>query len=325
MPARRHRVVVVALDGVYPFELSIPVRIFGTATGPGGEPLYEVLTCSLDGAAVTTDADFTVAVAHGPELLATAATVVIPPFVGCADDTDEAWLPPRLAAALGTVRPGTRIVSLCTAAFALAAAGLLDGRPATTHWNRSEQFRRAFPAVDLRPDVLFVDDGDLLTAAGVAAGVDLCLHLVRRDHGSEVANRVARLCIVPPWRDGGQAQYVDRPVPAPAEASTATVRAWALERLHEPLSLAHLAARARMSVRTFSRRFRDEVGLTPLQWLTHQRIEHARRLLETTDLPVDRVATAAGFGTAASLRQHLAATLGVSPMAYRNTFRAAAN
>jgi transcriptional regulator GlxA family with amidase domain len=319
-----HRVVVVALDGVYPFELSIPVRIFGIAVGADGEPLYEVLTCSVDGAPVTTDADFTVAVAHGPELIASAGTVVIPPFVACADDTGRGWLPEPLAAALRTVRPGTRIVSLCTAAFALAAAGLLDGRPATTHWNRSEEFRRAFPSVDLRPDVLFVDDGDVLTAAGVAAGVDLCLHLVRRDHGSEVANRVARLCIVPPWRDGGQAQYIDRPVPAPAEASTATVRAWALERLHEPLSLTELAARARMSVRTFSRRFRDEVGMTPLQWLTHQRIDHARRLLETTDLPVDRVATAAGFGTGASLRQHLAATLGVSPMAYRSTFRAAA-
>ncbi|HTJ40222.1 MAG TPA: helix-turn-helix domain-containing protein [Dactylosporangium sp.] len=325
MTGRRHRVVVVALDGVYPFELSIPVRIFGTATGERGEPLYEVLTCSLDGGPVTTDADFTVAVAHGPELLASAGTVVIPPFVACADDSGQEWLPDRLGAALRTVRPGTRIVSLCTAAFALAAAGLLDGRPATTHWNRSEQFRNAFPEVDLRPDVLFVDDGDVLTAAGVAAGVDLCLHLVRRDHGSEVANRVARLCIVPPWRDGGQAQYIDRPVPPAAEVSTAAVREWALERLHEPLSLTDLAGRARMSVRTFSRRFRDEVGLTPVQWLTRQRIEHARRLLETTDLPVDRVATAAGFGTGASLRQHLSTTLGVSPIAYRNTFRATAH
>ncbi|MEV8512633.1 helix-turn-helix domain-containing protein [Dactylosporangium sp. NPDC051484] len=321
MAAPRHRVVVLALDGVYPFELSIPVRIFGTAEGPGGEPLYEVLTCSLDGGPVTTNADFAVAVAHGPELLATAGTVVIPPFMTCVDESGPGWLPERLAAALRTVRPGTRIVSLCTAAFTLAAAGLLDGRPATTHWNRSEEFRRAFPAVELRPDVLFVDDGEVLTSAGVAAGVDLCLHLMRRDHGSEIANRVARLCIVPPWRDGGQAQYVERPVPPQVGANTAAVRAWALERLHEPLSLAALAARGRMSVRTFNRRFRDETGMTPLQWLTRQRVEHARRLLETTDLPVDRVATAAGFGTGATLRQHLAAALGVSPIAYRNRFR----
>jgi transcriptional regulator GlxA family with amidase domain len=322
----KHRVAVLALNGVYPFEMSIPVRIFGTAEGPGGEPLYEVLTCSLDGGPVTTDADFAVAVAHGPEVLATAGTVVVPPFVACADIAERDWLPEGLGAALRTVRPGTRIVSLCTAAFALAAAGLLDGRPATTHWNRAEQFRRRFPAVDLRPDVLFVDDGDVLTAAGVASGVDLFLHLLRRDHGSEVANRVARLCIVPPWRDGGQAQYVERPVPAPSRsaAGTAAVRAWALQRLHEPLSLAALAARGRMSVRTFSRRFRDEVGLTPLQWLTRQRVEHARRLLETTDLAVDRVAAEAGFGTGASLRQHMAAALGVSPIAYRNRFRTTA-
>jgi transcriptional regulator GlxA family with amidase domain len=157
----------------------------------------------------------------------------------------------------------------------------------------------------------------------VAAGVDLCLHLVRRDHGSEVANHIARLCIVPPWRDGGQAQYVERPVPAAASTGTAGVRAWALERLHEPLPLAALAARGQMSVRTFSRHFRDEVGMTPVQWLTGQRVSYARRLLETTDWPVDRVATAAGFGTGASLRLHLGSALGVSPIVYRNTFRVA--
>ncbi|MEU7871985.1 helix-turn-helix domain-containing protein [Dactylosporangium sp. NPDC049140] len=317
---RPHRVVVLAVDGVYPFELSIPVRIFGTAA-----PHYEVLTCGLHdgdgGGLVRTDADFTVAVSHGRALLATAETVVIPPFVGCSDDSGEQWLPPLLSTALTELPRGVRIVSFCTAAFALAAAGLLDGRPATTHWNRAARFRAAFPGVDLRPDVLFVDDGDLLTAAGVAAGVDLCLHLVRRDHGSEVANRVARLCIVPPWRDGGQAQYVERPVPSTGSTGTAEIRAWALERLHEPLSLTAMAAHGRMSVRTFSRRFREEVGTSPLQWLTGQRVSYARRLLETTDWSVDRVAAAAGFGTGASLRLHMGAALGVSPIAYRTTFR----
>jgi transcriptional regulator GlxA family with amidase domain len=170
--------------------------------------------------------------------------------------------------------------------------------------------------------VLFVDDGDVLTAAGVAVGVDLCLHLVRRDHGSEVANRVARLCVVPPWREGGQAQYIERPVPEPSAATTSLTRAWALEQLHRPLSLSELADHARMSVRTFSRRFRDEVGMTPGQWLTQQRVQHARRLLETTDLSVDHIADEAGFGTGASLRQHLVATIGVSPTTYRQTFRA---
>ncbi len=213
-------------------------------------------------------------------------------------------------------------MSFCSAAYVLAAAGLLDGRPATTHWNEADRFQAMFPQVKVDPDVLFVDDGDVLTAAGVAAGVDLCLHLVRRDHGSDVANRVARLCIVPPWREGGQAQYIERPVPAPSAASTSPTRAWALERLRRPLSLAELAGHARMSVRTFSRRFRDEVGMTPGQWLTQQRVQHARHLLETTDLPVDQVAVEAGFGTGASLRQHLVAAMGVSPTTYRHTFRA---
>ena len=186
----------------------------------------------------------------------------------------------------------------------------------------SWRFQRQFPKIRVDPNVLFIDDGDVLTAAGVAAGIDLCLHLVRRDHGSEVANRVARKCVVPPWREGGQAQFIERPVPEPSAATTSATRAWALEQLRRPLSLAEMAGHARMSVRTFSRRFRDEVGMTPSQWLGRQRVEHARLLLETTDLPVDRVAEEAGFGTATSLRQNLTATIGVSPMAYRHTFRA---
>jgi transcriptional regulator GlxA family with amidase domain len=315
-----HRVVVLALEGVYPFELSIPVRIFGTARDEDGDPLYEVVTCSLGGGPVRTSADFAVAVAHGAEALGTADTLVIPPFV-CGPTEDRTWLPEELAEALGRLRQGTRIVSICTASYVLAAAGLLDGRTATTHWNEADRFQRMFPQVRVDSDVLFVDDGDVLTAAGVAAGVDLCMHLVRRDHGSEVANRVARLCVVPPWRDGGQAQFIERPVPEPSAATTSATRDWALGQLHRPLSLSELAGHARMSVRTFSRRFRDEVGMTPGQWLTRQRVEHARRLLESTDLPVDRIADEAGFGTAASLRQHLTAAIGVPPMTYRHTFR----
>ncbi|WP_267241536.1 GlxA family transcriptional regulator [Streptomyces sp. PR69] len=324
-----HRVVVLALDGVYPFEMSIPVRIFGTAEGPDGKPLYEVITCGLDRGAVRTSADFTVNVEHAAaEAFAAADTIVIPPF-DCdleelADPARE-FLPDALAEAFARVKPGTRTVSICTASYVLAAAGLLDGRPATTHWVGADVFQRRFPSVRVDPDVLFVDDGDVLTAAGVAAGVDLCLHLVRRDHGSEVANRVARLCVVPPWRDGGQAQFIERPVPEPAAAATSATRAWALARLDRPLTLAELASHAGMSVRTFSRRFRDEVGMTPVQWLTRQRVEHARRLLETTDWPVDRVASAAGFGTGASLRGHLGAVVGVSPKVYRRTFKRVAS
>ncbi|MEU6752127.1 helix-turn-helix domain-containing protein [Spirillospora sp. NPDC046719] len=316
-----HRVVVLALDGVYPFELGIPVRIFGSATGPGGAPLYEVLTCGIDGRPVRSSADFAIAVEHGHEIIETAGTLVIPPF-GCGPAVAPGC-PPPIADALSRLRPGARIVSICTASYLLAAAGLLDGRPATTHWAEAERFKRLFPQVDVNADVLFVDDGDVLTSAGVAAGIDLCMHLVRRDHGSEVANRVARRCVVPPWREGGQAQFIERPVPEPDAAATSATRAWALGELHRPISLAEMARHARMSVRTFSRRFRDEVGMTPGQWLARQRVDLARRLLETTDLPVDRIAEQAGFGTSASLRQHLVASIGVPPSAYRHTFRTA--
>lgn len=177
-----------------------------------------------------------------------------------------------------------------------------------------------FPRVRLDPNVLFVDAGDILTSAGVAAGIDLCLHVVRRDHGSDVANRVARRCVTPPFREGGQAQFIERPLPDPAGTTTTRTRAWILENLAEPVDLAALAGHARMSVRTFTRRFREETGLSPTRWLTRQRVEHARHLLETTDLPVDEIARRSGFGTTVSLRQHLHTAVGVSPPAYRRTF-----
>ncbi|MGW0393109.1 GlxA family transcriptional regulator [Streptomyces sp. NPDC003042] len=316
-----HRIAVLALEGVPPFELGMPSRVFGNAYDDAGNRLYEVTVCTADGLPVASDAGFTIGVSAGPEALAVADTVVIPPTHAMAGLALGAPLPPALAAALAMIRPGTRLVSICTGSYVLAAAGLLDGRPATTHWIMALDFQRAFPRVKLDEDVLFVDDGDILTSAGVAAGVDLCLHLIRRDHGTAVANRAARLCVVPPWRDGGQAQYIDRPVPEPTVATTTATRAWALERLAEPIALAELAAHARMSLRTFTRRFRDEVGMTPVQWLTAQRIEIARHLLESSDLPVDLVAHRAGFGSASSLRQHLRTALGVSPIAYRRTFQ----
>ncbi|MFD4724760.1 GlxA family transcriptional regulator [Streptomyces seoulensis] len=310
-----HRVVVLALDGVYPFELGIPSRVFGSAGGR-----YEVLTCSADGGPVATNSDFSVTIGHGPEVLATADTVVLAPF-----DVSlvRRGLPPKLESALAAVPPGTRIVSICTGAFVLAAAGRLDGRRATTHWALADTFRSWFPAVDLDPDVLFVDDGDLLTSAGAASGVDVCLHVVRRDHGAAVANDVARACVVPPWRDGGQAQYIQQPVPEEQASGTSATRAWALERLHEPLSLTELAGHARMSRRTFARRFGEEVGTSPGRWLIQQRVARARHLLETTDLAVDDLAAQVGFATGTSLREHLHAAIGVTPLAYRRTFRGA--
>ncbi|MFV2120971.1 GlxA family transcriptional regulator, partial [Streptomyces sp. Act-28] len=309
-----HRVAVLALDGVYPFELGIPDRVFGSADGR-----YEVVTCSVDGRPVRSGADFDVAVRHGPEVLETARTVVIPPY-----DLDLLGTAPPgpVTAALARLRPGTRIVSICTGAFLLAAAGLLDGRTATTHWALAPRFRALFPHVALDPDVLFVDDGDILTSAGAASGVDVCLHVVREDHGSEVANSVARRCVVPPWREGGQAQYIEHPVPDAPDAGTAATRQWALENLHLPLTLADLAAHARMSLRTFARRFGEETGTSPGRWLVRQRVARARELLESSDLSVDRIAGEVGFATAASLRQHLHAAIGVSPLAYRRTFRA---
>ncbi|MER5203732.1 helix-turn-helix domain-containing protein [Streptomyces sp. NPDC002825] len=312
----RHRVAVLALDGVYAFELGIPSRVFGSV----GEH-YEVLTCSVDGGPVRTNSDFSVTVGHGPEVLATADTVILPPFDMSLLSRE---LPAGVAEALASVPAGARIVSICTGAFVLAAAGLLDGRPATTHWALASVFRDWFPQVALDPDVLFVDDGDVLTSAGAASGVDACLHLVRKDHGTAVANFVARLCVVPPWRDGGQAQYIEQPVPETTANDTSATRQWALENLHEPLALSTLADHARMSLRTFARRFNEEVGMSPGRWLIQQRVARARHLLESTDLAVDDIAGQVGFATGTSLRQHLHAAIGVSPLAYRRTFRGGA-
>ncbi|NUK34230.1 helix-turn-helix domain-containing protein [Streptomyces lunaelactis] len=317
-----HRVVVLALTGLLPFELGIPHRIFGRAKDADGRPLYEIVTCALLPGFVRTDADFDVHVEHGPEALATADTVVIPASYELGPVFDEGRLTDELADALAHIRPGTRLVSICTGGYVLAAAGLLDGRPATTHWSHAEHFQRLFPSVKVDADVLFIDDGDVLTSAGVAAGIDLCLHILRRDHGTAVANEVARRTVVPPHRDGGQAQYIQRPVPEPQLATTTAARGWALGRLHEPIQLRDMAEQESMSVRTFTRRFREEVGVSPGQWLTRQRVERARHLLESTDLSVDQVARDAGFGTAQSMRQHLQSVLGVPPTVYRRTFRA---
>ncbi|MDQ0950552.1 transcriptional regulator GlxA family with amidase domain [Streptomyces phaeochromogenes] len=321
-PVRRHRVVVLALDGLLPFELGIPQRIFGRAKDAEGRKLYEVVTCSIrPPGRVEAEADFSILVENGPEALATADTVVVPASYELGPVHSEGVLTDELAAALALIRPGTRLVSICTGGYVLAAAGYLDGRPATTHWASAEHFQRIFPKVRVDADVLFIDDGDVLTSAGVAAGIDLCIHIVRRDHGTAVANDVARRTVVPPHRDGGQAQYIQRPVPEPQLASTTAARAWALARLHEPIQLRDMAEQESMSVRTFTRRFREEAGISAGQWLTQQRVERARHLLESTDLSIDQIAHASGFGTPQSMRQHLQSTLGVTPTTYRRTFR----
>ncbi len=317
-----HRVTVLALDGVIPFDLGIPARVFGAARGAGGAPLYEVTTCSLTGGAVRTSADYSIVVDRDAGALSTADSVVIATQQPRGRLYDEGVPDEPLAVALAAIPETTRILSICTGSYVLAAAGLLDGRPATTHWRRAEHFQRLFPRVRVDPKVLFVDDGRMLTSAGVAAGIDLCLHVIRRDHGSEIANAAARICVVSPWRQGGQAQFIERPMPEVANATTAPTREWALAHLREPLTLVNLARHGQMSVRTFTRRFRAEVGMSPNRWIVQQRVEHARLLLETSALPVESIAYEAGFGSATALRQHLRAGLGVSPTTYRQTFRA---
>jgi transcriptional regulator GlxA family with amidase domain len=316
-----HRIAVLALDDVVGLDLGTPAQVFGCARTEDGTPLYTVRVCTPGGRPVRSSGGFQVVPDHGLELLDQVDTVLIPGVHGGSALTDGT-LDPEVTAALRAAHGrGNRLMSICTGAFVLAAAGLLDGRRATTHWAYADRFRRLHPGVDLDPDVLFLDTGTVLTSAGVAAGIDLCLHVIRTDHGSEVANHAARRCVVPPWRDGGQAQYIERPVPRDAETGTAATREWARQRLHEPVALRDLAAHARMSVRTFTRHFRSETGLSPAQWLLQQRTEHARLLLETTDLTVDRIARQSGFGTTAALRQHFHARLGVPPTAYRRTFR----
>ena len=319
MRSPRHSVAVLALDDVVPFDLGIPFQVLGAAAH-AGDRLYQVRACSPGAAAVQSTAGYQVLPEYGLEQLKGADTVIVPGIRGATAGArifDHDVLDALRAAAAR----GARIASICTGAFVLAATGLLDGHRATTHWLWAAAFRARYPAVTLDPDVLFIDEGRLATSAGVAAGIDLCLHLVRRDHGSDVANRATRRCVAPPWRDGGQAQYVERPVPTIGDASTAAARAWALDHLDEQLDLATLARHAGMSVRTFTRRFRQETGSSLGPWLTAHRIGRARHLLEETDLSVDRIAARAGFGTTASLRQHFAAALDTSPGTYRRTFR----
>jgi len=311
-----HRVVGLIAGEVVAFDLAIPAQVFGRE-----REHYAWTVCAPGGpCAVPTETGFDVVVPAGLDALAHADTVVVP-GIG-----DRAW--PIGEDALDALRAaaarGARVASICTGAFVLAAAGLLDGRRATTHWQYAERLQRAFPAVDVDPDVLFVDEGDVCTSAGVAAGIDLCLHLVRRDHGAELANAVARRIVVAAHREGGQAQFVERPLPAEPGTGLAATRAWMLERLDAPLTVPDLARHAGYSPRSFARRFVAETGTTPLQWLIARRVVEAQRLLEGTDLGVDEVAARAGFGTAPALRKHFARALGTSPAAYRRAFRAAA-
>jgi AraC family transcriptional activator FtrA len=306
-----HRVAALLTGEVVAIDLSIAAQILGRQPDR-----YAFAVCAPQPGPLPTETGFDIVVPHGLEALAEADTVIVP-GIG-----DRGWppAPATLDALRAAHRRGARVASICTGAFVLAAAGLLDGRRATTHWAYAERLAAMFPAVDVDPDVLYVDDGDVLTSAGVAAGIDLCLHLVRTDHGAEVANAIARRIVVAAHRDGGQAQFVDRPLPATGGAGLAATREWMERHLGEPLTVGDMARHAGYSARSFARRFRAETGTTPLQWLIGRRLAHARRLLEATALPVEQVAAEAGFGTPAALRQHFGRAVRTSPTAYRRAF-----
>jgi transcriptional regulator GlxA family with amidase domain len=310
-----HRVVALCLDGMVAFDLTAPGQAFGLAAAPDGSPHYEFSTCSVDGRPVRTTSGFGIVPQARLRALASADTVVVPGYAAILAAPPE----PALAALRRAAERGARVLSVCTGAFALAHAGLLDGRRAATHWAWADELARRFPAVEVDPAALFVDEGAVLTSAGLSAGIDLSLHAIRRDHGAACGERVARHMVAPPHRDGGQAQFIERP-PVPPPGSLEPTRRWAVERLAEPLDVAAMAGHAGVSPRTFARRFREESGTTPLQWLLGQRVLESRRLLEESDLPVEAIAWRCGFGTAASLRDHFRRATATTPTAYRQTF-----
>lgn len=310
-----HRVAIVALDGVVPFDLVTPAAVFGCVRLPGGRPGYQVCVC---GTAREIDAGaFRIQARHGLGELARADTIILP---GIADVS--AKVPERLVRSVRKAAAGgTRVASICSGAFLLAATGLLDGRRATTHWLATDELARRYPKVRVDPDVLYVDEGQLLTSAGAAAAFDLCLHLVRLDYGSAVAVEAARASVMPLERDGGQSQFIVNAPPTPDGASLARLLAWLEENLHEELTLEDMARRAALSVRSLNRHFRDQTGTTPLQWLLKARVRRAQLLLETTGHSIERVATKVGFGSATAFRAHFRRVVATSPQAYRRAFR----
>jgi transcriptional regulator GlxA family with amidase domain len=313
-----HQVAVLAFDGISPFHLSVPGLVFGRiGTSARASAPYRVETCAERPGILRTQGDIDLSVRSGLEAIERAETVVVPSW----DPGLE--LPPAIGQALRDAHArGARIVGLCLGSWAIAASGLADGRELTTHWSAAGALARAFPAVRVRADVLWTDLGDLVTSAGVAAALDCCLHLVRADHGSRVATELARTLVTAPHRSGSQAQYIPVAVPeATAEDPLEHAILWARTHLGEPIDLDGWARTALMSRRTFTRRFRERTGASPQQWLLHQRVDHARLLLESTDDTMERIATNSGLGTAVNLRHHFHRTLGLSPAAHRAAFR----
>jgi len=308
-------VAVLVYDGVAPFELGVLCEAWGIDRRDDGVPSFDFAVCAPQPGPVRTSAGFDLVVEHGADRVAQADLVALPAM------PRDAEVPARV---LGLIRDaherGARLLSVCSGAFLLGAAGLLDGRRCTTHWRYADELAARFPAAIVDPDVLYVDADPIITGAGSAAGLDACLHLIRKDFGAQVASTVARRMVVPPLRDGGQAQFVRSAVPTCEADTLSPILTWMTENLEADLTVEALAQRALMSTRTFARRFREETGTTPHQWLTHQRILLAERLLEETHLPVEEVARRSGFGNAAALRHHFTRFRGTSPVSYRRTF-----
>jgi transcriptional regulator GlxA family with amidase domain len=316
-PKHLQTVAVLVLPNVVPFDLVIPDFVFGDTKPHGGVAFYRMVLCGATSGLVPMVGGTPVGISVGLDALRDAQTVVIP-----GRSPADLPVPDDVIAALREAdERGTRFVSICTGAFVLGAAGLLDGRRATTHWAHAENLSRLYPRASVDPRVLYVEDGRIFTSAGMAAGIDLCLHVVRQDHGAEVANAIARRMVVAPHRAGGQAQFIEQPVPVTRDESLQRAQTWALERLNEPLTIEGLAKQANMSARHFARRFHSEMGTAPLKWLLRERVRLAQRLLEQTDLPVERIAKKAGFGSTIALRRHFSREAGTTPLAYRRTFR----
>ena len=308
--AATHRVVVVVMPGVLALDFGIPAQVFSA------DPHYDLIVCAESDTTLSS-AGFAISAPARLDALDRADTVVIPGYA----DIDTP-VPPTLIDALRAARArSARLVSICSGAFVLAAAGFLDGRPATTHWQVADQLAKRYPQIDVRMNELYVDDGDILTSAGVTAGVDLCLHLIRKDHGAAAANSRARALVAPPNRAGGQAQYSENMLRPTNGSELALLRDWMLDHLSEPLDLDTLARRAHMSRRTLVRRFRAETGTSPMDWLASARVDRARVLLETTDEPIEKLGQLTGLGAPASVRASFHRHLGTSPQQYRSLFR----
>ncbi len=313
-------VSVILIEPVSVFEFSVAAEVFGIDRTDDGVPAFDFRVCALDPSrplTTQTTAPFTITASHGLEAVRGSDLVV----VGATPARRPEEYPPEAIEAIQQAyASGATVLSLCSGAFVLGAAGLLDHRPCTTHWRHADEMREAYPAALIDPRALFIDDGQLITSAGTAAGIDACLHLVRRELGTAVANRIARRMVVPPQRDGGQQQFVDMPIPEFTADSLAPLLSWAMDHLGDPHTPSSLARKAMMSDRTFARRFVAETGTTPHRWLTQQRILAARNLLEQSDLGVEQIATRVGFNSAVVMREHFRREIGVAPADYRRRF-----